>query len=158
MDSECARNWPNCITCREVGSSWSKCDQVCSCLIKFINVWLSLTMLNQVWSSLAKCDMEVATMCVARAPFPPSLAPVLLSVPFGHRWLNSWTLELEQVGSLPRSPIGNFPNLKTSWWRSQLTFRALGRLDCSKPPLGVFTPERKGLFNFSWPFSFHNFG
>ena len=89
-------------------------------------------------------------MCVARSPFPPSLAPVLLSVPFGHCWLN-WLFGLSsnrisggQVGSVPIW-VGNFPNLKTSWWRSQLTFLALGRFDLFKPPLGIFNPEKMTL-------------
>ena len=120
------------------------------------HLWPDVTTGDHVWpmsmDGQTMYEMLVHTICVTRSPFPPSLAPVLLSVPFGHCWLNSLgsgngSLGVErfsggQVGSLPRSSLENFPNLKTSWWSSQLTFLALGRLDSFKPPLGVFTPEK----------------
>ena len=102
------------------------------------------------------------TICVARAPFSPSLAAVVVS--FGHAWLNSQVLgsprrrhsgswqdsqppylfSSAQVGSLLNVSERGFPfGKRPSWWRCQLTFLALGREEdlVSLLPLGKLFPE-----------------
>ena len=102
------------------------------------------------------------TMCVARAPFPPSLAAVVVS--FGHAWLYSqvlgsprsrhvgskqdaqppYLLSSAQVGSLLNVSERGFPlGKRPSWWSCQLTFLALGREEelMSVLPLGKLFPE-----------------
>ena len=103
------------------------------------------------------------TICVTRAPFPPSLAAVVVS--FGHgcchsqvagflklsRHVGSWQdsqppylILSAHVGSLHNEPESGSPfGKRPSWWSFQLTFLALGRVEelGSLLPLGKLFPE-----------------
>ena len=110
--------------------------------------WVShhLTKLHHLQTSVTLNYPFCLTMCETSGPFPPSLAAVALSVAFGHTWLNSQGFGEHLLGSQSLQPVdlssgaqvGSLPNvllkLSTSprgkvrsWWRSQLTFLALGR-------------------------------
>ena len=150
MDSECARNWPNCITCREVGSSWSKCDQVCSCLIKFDHVEPSLIQFDHVW--YGGCHHVCGKGSIsAKSGASALVRPIWTSLV---ELLNSWTWT---GGIASQISHGNFPKLEDVVVKIPTDFPSTGKIGPFQTTPGSIHPWKKRTFQFFLAIFFSQF-
>ena len=93
--------------CHKIFLTIYVCHKICLtiCVTKSVSPYMSQNLSHHM------CHKSL-TICVTRAPFPPSLAAVVLS--FGHGWLNSQVLGLLLCRQVPSVQESQPPNLSSS--------------------------------------------